>query len=174
VCEQHDLDVMVIGARRSDRATLDLISSLSQANPDVRVVIACERSAAGDIRKALDAGARGVVLADDVDEVLVPVLRVVFAGQVSVPGPRGREAGRHVLTMREKQILGLVISGKTNAQIASRLFLAESTVKSHLSSSFAKLGVASRNEAAAFIHDPVSGRGLGIPRFHPNDELSEK
>ena len=64
--------------------------------------------------------------------------------------------------MREKQILGLVVMGMTNAQIASKLFLAESTVKSHLSSSFTKLGVASRNEAVGLILDPTRGQGLGI------------
>jgi DNA-binding NarL/FixJ family response regulator len=52
--------------------------------------------------------------------------------------------------------------GMTNAEIAAKLFLAESTVKSHLSSAFAKLGVASRSEAAAVILDSRTGVGLGI------------
>ncbi len=51
--------------------------------------------------------------------------------------------------------------GMTNAAIAGQLYLAESTVKSHLSSAFAKLGVASRSEAATVILDPRSA-GLGI------------
>ena len=52
--------------------------------------------------------------------------------------------------------------GLTNAQIAGKLFLAESTVKSHLSSSFTKLGVSSRYEAATLILDPERGRRLGF------------
>jgi len=128
----------------------------------VRIVITCDRSAAGDIRKALDAGVHGVVLADELEDVLPLVLSVVDAGQVSVPGSHRREAGEQVLTMREKQVLGLVVMGMTNAQIASKLFLAESTIKSHLSSSFSKLGVASRNEAVGLILDPARGQGLGI------------
>lgn len=162
-CALHHLEVVVIGARRLDPATLDAVGALTQAFPEVRVVIACERSAAGDIRKALDAGTRGFVLVDEVDDVLAPVLRVVRAGQVSVPGRRGQEAGKRLLTTRERQILGLVVTGMTNAEIASHLYLAESTVKSHLSSSFAKLGVASRNEATALVLDPVRGQGLGLP-----------
>ena len=66
------------------------------------------------------------------------------------------------LTTREKQILALVITGLTNAQIAGRLFLAESTIKSHLSSAFSKLGVSSRYEAATVILDSERGGGLGI------------
>ena len=56
----------------------------------------------------------------------------------------------------------LVVAGLTNPQIAAELFLAESTVKSHLSSGFGKLGVSSRSEAVAVILDPERGRGLGI------------
>jgi hypothetical protein len=52
--------------------------------------------------------------------------------------------------------------GYMNCQIAERLFLAESTVKSHLSSAFAKLGVRSRNEAVSLILDPNRGLGTGI------------
>ena len=58
----------------------------------------------------------------------------------------------------------MVVTGLTNSQIADELFLAVSTVKSHLSSAFSKLGVSSRSEAAAVILDPERGRGLGIDR----------
>ena len=66
------------------------------------------------------------------------------------------------LTTREKETLALSSRGLTNAQIALKLFLAESTVKSHLSSAFSKLGVSSRYEAATVILDPDRGSGLGI------------
>jgi DNA-binding NarL/FixJ family response regulator len=55
------------------------------------------------------------------------------------------------LSYREKEVLELAAGGLTNSQIASRLFLAESTVKTHLSSVFRRLGVSSRREAAALI-----------------------
>jgi ATP/maltotriose-dependent transcriptional regulator MalT len=52
--------------------------------------------------------------------------------------------------------------GYMNSQIASQLFLAEATVKSHLYSAFRKLGVRSRNEATRLILDPAQGLGMGI------------
>ena len=58
-----------------------------------------------------------------------------------------------------------MVTGQTNSQIASELFLAESTVKSHLSSAFGKLGVSSRSEAAAVISID-RGHGLGIGNVH--------
>lgn len=159
-CREQEVDLVLVGAKRPDRKVLDFAVSLGSASANV--VLICERSGEGDVRKALDVGVRGLIPLGDVGAALVPVIEVVQAGQLSVPSAAGREAGRKVLTAREKQILGQVVLGMSNAEIAANLFLAESTVKSHLSSSFAKLGVNSRNEATALILNPSTGAGLGI------------
>jgi DNA-binding NarL/FixJ family response regulator len=57
-------------------------------------------------------------------------------------------SGRFDLTRREQQILECVASGMRNGEIASELHLAESTVKSHLTSAYLKLGVSNRTQAA--------------------------
>ena len=79
-----------------------------------------------------------------------------------MPRDLAAEGTRPTLTVRERQVLGMVVLGCTNAEIARRLYVAETTVKSHLSTAFAKLGVRSRNEAVGAILDPDRGLGTGI------------
>lgn len=111
---------------------------------------------------ALTDGADGVVLDSQLDECLALAVRSVFFGQVVVPSTLRSAFVKPSLSVREKQILGLVVLGLTNGEIATKLFVTESTVKSHLTSAFAKLGVKSRGEATALILDQESGLGLGI------------
>jgi len=103
------------------------------------------------------------VVARDLDDTLVATVRAAAAGQISFPEGLQGAADEPWLTPRERQVLGSVVTGRTNAQIADQLGLAESTIKSHLSSAFAKLGVASRAEAAALIRDQMNGPGLDAP-----------
>ena len=158
---------LVIAAERPDRATVDMVQAVRAKFGGVGVVLVCRHAGAAHVRRALVLGVDGVVLIEQVEAALAAVVGVVRAGQVSVPSEHRREVRTTALTNREKQILGLVVTGLTNAQIADELYLAESTVKSHLSSAFGKLGVSSRSEAATVIVDPVRGRGLGIREFHP-------
>jgi DNA-binding NarL/FixJ family response regulator len=126
------------------------------------VVVVCAEVRPGELRTALAAGADGVVLASELGTALIPGLAAVCAGLVCVPRRHARQVEPAALSIREKQILGLVVMGYMNSQIAEQLFVAESTVKSHLSSAFSKLGVRSRNEAVELILDTDRGLGMGI------------
>lgn len=126
------------------------------------LVLARERIERWEVRAALAAGAAGVVSCGDLTHTLGPCLTAVMSGQICVPRAQWRQIEPPALSAREKQVLGLVVMGYMNSQIAKQLFLAESTVKSHLSSAFGKLGVRSRNEAVNLILDPERGLGMGI------------
>jgi DNA-binding NarL/FixJ family response regulator len=128
----------------------------------VPVVAVCRDDQRPSIRLVLAAGAAGVVLEQEIGDALRPCLRAVMAGLMCLPAGGWRQIEPPALSSREKQVLGLVVLGYMNSQIAKQLFLAESTVKSHLSSAFGKLGVRSRHEAVARILDPKEGLGVGI------------
>ncbi len=125
-------------------------------------IVVCERARPGEVRMALAGGVAGIVFAADLASTLVPTFAAVLAGQVAVPWREARQVEAASLSTREKQILGLVVMGCPNGEIAERLVVAESTVKSHLSSAFGKLGVRSRNEAVDLILDAERGLGKGI------------
>jgi DNA-binding NarL/FixJ family response regulator len=127
-----------------------------------RVVVIMGESRREDVRAAVDAGADAVVLESRLAVTLGVTVRAVCAGQACLPRELRRQFERPALSSRERQILGMVATGCTNAQIAERLFLAESTVKGHLASAFSKLGIHSRQEAAALVSDPESRLGIGL------------
>ncbi|MDA0166928.1 response regulator transcription factor [Solirubrobacter ginsenosidimutans] len=133
----------------------------ASAQAPVIAVVAVGTSRA-DLRRVLRAGASGIVIDGQLDEALVPTACAIIAGQLVVPPALVRQLAPRALSFREKQILALVVRGYTNRQIADTLFVAESTVKTHLSSAFHKLETRSRAETAALILDPVDGYGLGV------------
>jgi DNA-binding NarL/FixJ family response regulator len=155
-------DIVVLAVDGGVRALVGEIGAVRERLPDARIVLLAKGLAGRDVRRCIDAGADGVAGADDLDRTLAPTVDAVRAGQLVVPRAFRAQTHQPVLSSREKQVLGMVVMGLSNGEIASRLFLAESTVKSHLSSGFAKLGVRSRNEAAALILDPETRLGPGI------------
>jgi len=159
---QEAPSVIVLWVEDTIASLARFIEPLAQRFAQTPIVVACSSIQRWEVRAALTAGAAGVVLHDDLDSALAPCLQSVQAGQVCVPRAHWRQIEPPALSAREKQILGLVVMGYMNSQIAEQLFLAESTVKSHLSSAFGKLGVRSRNEAVDLIVDPERGFGMGI------------
>jgi DNA-binding NarL/FixJ family response regulator len=118
------------------------------------------------LRAALEAGARGyLVKGADQDEIVGAVRAVAHGGVVVGPqladaltgmlAGRGAGAPRRVagLSERESEILGLIARGRTNAQIARDLVLSDKTVRNHITSIFAKLGVSDREQAGARARD---------------------
>jgi DNA-binding NarL/FixJ family response regulator len=118
---------------------------------------------------AIAAGAAGFVLKDCSAEDLIAAVRTIAGGGAWFdPGvaprlldqyrrlvvPTAREAARlQLLTDRENEILQLMARGATNAEIAETLHVAEATVKTHIGSIFAKLGVRDRAAAIVFAYD---------------------
>jgi DNA-binding NarL/FixJ family response regulator len=122
---------------------------LARSIPRTRLVAVVPGTDRTAIREALQAGADGVVVADDVPVTLAVTVRAVWSGQTAVPNGARAALGTAALSPREREVFELVAAGLSNAAIAERLCLTEHTVKSHLGSMFTKLGVHSRSEAIA-------------------------
>lgn len=158
----QDPSVIVLWVESTTSAMSGFIEPLTKRFVPSPVVVVCASIQRWEVRAALAVGAAGVVIYDDLANSLGPCLQAVQVGHICVPRGHWRQIEPPALSTREKQILGLVVMGYMNSQIAEQLFLAESTVKSHLSSAFGKLGVRSRNEAVDLILNPERGFGMGI------------
>jgi DNA-binding NarL/FixJ family response regulator len=127
--------------------------------PDPAIVLISPPSTGTAVRRVLDAGADALVFDVELERTLATTVRAVSIGQSAVPRKFLAGVERPVLSHRENEVLVLVRGGLTNAEIAEKLFLAESTVKSHLSSIFTKFGVRSRKEVAAAFADGDHANG---------------
>jgi DNA-binding NarL/FixJ family response regulator len=104
------------------------------------------------------AGAAGYLYKDVDPEALVRAIRTAADGNlVLAPGaagtltaPAGQGRGARALTGRERQVLALIARGRSNREIAREFGVAEKTVKTHVSSVLAKLGVQDRTQAALY------------------------
>lgn len=110
----------------------------------------------------LDAGASGLILAGAPKDALAHALRALDAGFIVIPEAARQAVRNPVLTVRQQQIMGLLVLGLSNSEIAERLFVTESTVKTHLRALFAKLEVRSRKEAIDIMLDPSSPVAKGV------------
>ncbi len=157
----EDVRIVVAGGVSANRERLRF-QQIREAFPRARIVACMEPAPLRVLRWAIDAGVDGIVWETELERTLDPTIHAVCAGQLAVPRDAYRRSGTEELTNREKQCLSLVIMGLTNREIAQKLFISESTVKSHLNSSYRKLGVHSRAEAQSLIADPAEGLGTGI------------
>ena len=151
-------DVVVIAGSLGDTSLFDRVRDHF---PQSHLLACTPASDHRSLRSALYARFDGVVWESRMEQALGPTIFAVLAGQLVVPRDV-RPTEPPSFTNREKQVLGLVIMGLTNSEIANKLYISESTVKSHLHTAYRKLGVRSRGEAARLITDPVEGLGTGI------------
>lgn len=157
-----DTDALVLRVGTSRREIMDAFKSVRSLLPDTPIVGLWPDDLRREDRRVLMTGIDGLLEENQIEDALISTVRAVRSGLICLPRrtPGGTQAD--TLSSREKQVLGMLIMGFTNAEIGQRLYVAESTVKSHLSSAYTKLGVRSRKDAAALILDPNEGLGTGV------------
>ena len=157
---EHHPDVAVVDIRLVDGNGLELLRPVAELCPTTRVVVLSMYGARGYVEKARALGARGYVTKDCLEDELIGAVRQVMADAdfVSLRPVGKRIAGSRpgttdALSAREGEVLALLASGMTNAEIADRLFLSCRTVESHRAALQRKLGVRSRAELARVARD---------------------
>ena len=159
-------DVLLLDSSMYRREPLDILEELNDVGFSGRVIVLCKIFTKDETRRALQLGARGIVLKTDPAESLIECIRHVvrgdyWLGQDSIANlvraicenddPKRAEKNKYGLTPREIAIVAAVLKGFSNPEIAANLSLSEQTVKHHLSHIFDKLGVYSRLEMALFV-----------------------
>lgn len=167
----HDVDVALIDVQLGAQNGLDMARRLASEAPRVRPMLISSLPMDDVLTRALDAGVAAVLPKAAPPETFVAAIRAAHAGCVVIHRellPLDRpatvagdydlpEAGpadlTTRLTSREVDVLELIAEARTNRQIATRMGVTESTVKTHLSNIFAKTGVQSRGELIRLFLD---------------------
>lgn len=127
------------------------IEVITREQPDIRVLALTSYDGDADVRRALKAGARGYLLKDMLVTNLVGAVRAVHRGQRVMPSSVAERLAEFPfepdLSPRELEVLGLIARGLGNKAIAVAIGRSDETIKVHVKSIFAKLGVHDRTEA---------------------------
>ena len=156
ICDEVNPDVilmdMVLPAMDGATAT----RAIRQKYPEVQVIALTSFKEGTLIKNALEAGAIGYLLKDVSADELARAIRAAHVGRATLSPEAAQALVQNTnqppapgldLTEREREVLTLMIEGLNNTQIAGKLGVSPSTIKSHVSNILSKLGVASRTEA---------------------------
>jgi DNA-binding NarL/FixJ family response regulator len=150
---KHKPDVTLMDLRLPDRSGIDTMIAIRVEFPEARIIMLTTFEGDVDIKRALEAGARGYVLKSMPPKELVEVIRQVHAGKKRIPAQLAAQLAEHMsdesLTEREVEVLGQIAGGNRNRDIAERLFITEETVKVHIKHIMEKLGASDRTQAVA-------------------------
>jgi DNA-binding NarL/FixJ family response regulator len=149
--KKHRPDITLMDLRLPAMSGLDALRAIRLDDPQARCVVLTTYEGDEDIHQALAAGAMGYLIKGMSHETLVDALRRVQAGIRFLPPPIARSLADRTpnsdLSPREREVLTLMVHGKSNKEIAATLGITEATVKCHVSVILARLEVNDRTQA---------------------------
>jgi DNA-binding NarL/FixJ family response regulator len=177
---EHDPDVVLMDLRMPRMDGIEATSRLRESHPEVRVIALTTYADDESVLGALRAGARGYLTKDASSQDIHAAILTVAGGDAAldpavqshvvaalagdgpnaagVPAPRTPELPDD-LTPREAEVLALIAEGLTNAEIAERLVVSPTTIKSHINHLFAKAGLRDRTQAVNYAYRT----GIALP-----------
>jgi DNA-binding NarL/FixJ family response regulator len=177
---EHDPDVVLMDLRMPRMDGIEATSRLRESHPGVRVIALTTYADDESVLGALRAGARGYLTKDASSQDIRAAILTVAAGDAALDpavqshvvaalagdGARPAEPDTSTtpqlpddLTPREAEVLSLIAEGLTNAEIAERLVVSPTTIKSHINHLFAKAGLRDRTQAVNYAYRT----GIAIP-----------
>jgi DNA-binding NarL/FixJ family response regulator len=180
LCDEHGPEVVLMDLRMPRLDGIDATRRLRERHPEVRVIALTTYADDESVLGALRAGARGYLTKDASGEDIRAAILAVAAGEAALDpavqhhvvealagdGSAQRSPDSTTvrelpddLTPREAEVLALIAAGLTNAEIADRLVVSPTTIKSHINHLFAKAGLRDRTQAVNYAYR----KGLATP-----------
>jgi two-component system NarL family response regulator len=149
---KHRPDVTLLDLRMPGMGGVEAAAAIRAEFPTARMIALTTYGGDEDIRRALAAGVLAYLTKDVLHDELLKAIRAVNEGHTYLPAvvaaALAAQLPRPDLSAREVQVLGLIVQGLPNKQIAYTLNIAEHTVKNHVKNILSKLGVQDRTQAA--------------------------
>jgi DNA-binding NarL/FixJ family response regulator len=178
---QHEPDVTLMDLRMPNMSGVDAVAQIRHDFPAARIIVLTTFDGDEDIYRALQAGARAYLLKGMFGDELMEAIRAVHAGKSRIPPAVAERLANRMgspgLTVRELDVLRLIVGGKSNKEIGEGLNISEATVKTHINNILSKLGVTDRTQATTMalqrgiVHlDSISGdrsQETGVRRQEP-------
>jgi len=161
---RYQPDAILMDIRLPGESGIEACATITRRWPHIKVIMLTSHGEDDLLFRAIQAGASGYILKQVGNEPVIKALDAVRRGEALLDPVMTRRILNHVrqseqerqaaafkdLSEREMEILALVAQGKSNGEIAAQLFLAEKTVRNHVSAILGKLGVSNRVEAATY------------------------
>jgi DNA-binding NarL/FixJ family response regulator len=148
---EHKPDITLMDLRLPDLSGIDAMIAIRAEFPDARIIMLTTFEGDVEVRRALQAGARGYLSKNMPPGELAQAIRQVHAGKTRVPAELAAQLAEHMgddnLTTREIEVLHHVAAGNRNRDIAELLNISEETVKVHVKHVMDKLGARDRTQA---------------------------
>jgi two-component system, NarL family, nitrate/nitrite response regulator NarL len=171
IAAREQPDIILLDLDMAGDNGLDLLPKLLGASKETRIIILTGVRDPEAHYRAMRLGASGLVLKEKAAEIVIKAIEKVYDGELwfdrsmmgSVIAEMARDNGTHkksdpeaakiaTLTEREREVISLIGEGLKNKQIASRLYISETTVRHHLTSIFDKLGTSDRLELVIYAY----------------------
>ncbi len=152
--EEFSPDIVLTDIEMPVMTGIELVEYLAKNKPDIKAMIMTTFSRSGDIKRAITAGVAAFILKEAPTDYLVSAINKVMTGKKVIDPELAISAldDCDPLSEKERKALKLASEGLKTAEIATKLFLSEGTVRNYLSEAIAKLNATNRIDAARIAH----------------------